>query len=88
MKSARKGKSMKPMAYCILLVLTVVMAIYRISYANTDGTIFPFYSGFYYDVLLDACNMPLPIALLLLGTGLIGFVGVPRSGHHRPTGDP
>lgn len=79
---------MKPTVYSTLFVLTVIMAIYRIGYANIDGDILPFDSGFYFDILLDAFNMPLPIALLLLGTGLIGFVGVHRSGQYRPTGDP
>ena len=79
---------MKTMAYWTLLILMVVTAIYRIGYANADGDILPFYSGFSFGMSLDACNMPLPTALLLLGTGLIGFVGVHRSGHYRPTGDP
>lgn len=88
MNSTRKGKTMKPMVSCTLLVLMVIMAIYRIGSANADGDFLPFYSGFYFGILLEACNVPLPTALLLLGTGLIGFVGVHRSGHYRPTGDP
>lgn len=50
---------------------------------GADGVVPPPDSGtikFSLNALLETYNVPLPTALLLVGSGLIGFVGAHRSG--------